>query len=75
MALFVPSEGLPPVPAKLVKKILKGEFVDMAELLRQTIGELLGAAKVEMHDVVAEESTMFRYIRRRGDEQLPRSSP
>ena len=30
---FILSEGLPPVPAKLVSKIWKGEFVDMAELL------------------------------------------
>ena len=31
------GEGLPPVPAKLVAKILKEEFVDMAELLRDNI--------------------------------------
>ena len=30
---FTLGEGLPPVPAKLVAKILKGEFVDMVELL------------------------------------------
>ena len=34
---FVLGEGLPPVPAKLVAKILKGEFIDMAELLRDDI--------------------------------------
>lgn len=34
---FVLGEGLPPVPAKLVAKILKGEFIDMAELLRDNI--------------------------------------
>ena len=34
---FVLSDGLPPVPAKLVKKIVKGEFVDMAELLRDNL--------------------------------------
>ena len=34
---FVVSEGLPPVPGKLVKKILKGDFVDMAELLRDNL--------------------------------------
>ncbi len=27
------SEGMPPVPPKLVKKIQKGDYVDMAELL------------------------------------------
>ncbi len=30
---FILSEALPVVPAKLVKKIVRGEFVDMAELL------------------------------------------
>ena len=34
---FVLSEGLPPVPAKLVAKIQKGDYVDMAELLRDNM--------------------------------------
>ena len=34
---FVFSQGFPPVPAKLVGKILRLEFVDMAELLRDNI--------------------------------------
>jgi hypothetical protein len=34
---FILSEGLPPVPAKLVGRILKGEFIDMAELLRDNL--------------------------------------
>ena len=34
---FVFSQGFPPVPAKLVGKILRFEFVDMAELLRDNI--------------------------------------
>lgn len=34
---FVLSEGLAPVPAKLVAKILRGDFVDMAELLRDNL--------------------------------------
>ena len=34
---FILSEGLPPVPYKLVAKILKGEFIDMAELLRDNL--------------------------------------
>ena len=29
---FILSEGLPPVPAKIVTRILRGEFIDMAEL-------------------------------------------
>lgn len=37
---FILSEGLPPVPAKLVGRILKGEFVDMAELLRDNLEAL-----------------------------------
>ncbi len=32
-APFVLSEGLPAIPAKLVRKIQKGGYVDMAELL------------------------------------------
>ena len=32
--LFVLSEALPVVPSKLVQRILKGEYVDMAELLK-----------------------------------------
>ena len=34
---FILSEGLPPVPRKLVARILRGEFVDMAELLRDNL--------------------------------------
>ena len=34
---FILGESLPPIPAKLVAKIQKGEFVDMAELLRDNI--------------------------------------
>ena len=34
---FLFSDGFPPVPAKLVGKILRLEFVDMAELLRDNI--------------------------------------
>ena len=34
---FVLSEALPVVPGKLVKKILRGEFVDMAELLKDNV--------------------------------------
>ena len=35
--LFLLGEGLPPIPAKLVAKIQKCKFVDMAELLRNNI--------------------------------------
>ena len=34
---FILSEGLPTVPYKLTVRILKGEFVDMAELLRDNL--------------------------------------
>ena len=34
---FVLSETLPVVPAKLVKKITRGEFVDIAQLLKANI--------------------------------------
>ena len=35
--MFILSEGLPPVPAKLVGKICRGEFVDKTEMLRDNI--------------------------------------
>ena len=35
---LVLGEALPVVPARLVRKILKGEFVDMAELLKDNGG-------------------------------------
>ena len=35
--VFILSEGLPPVPAKLVSKIQRGDYVDMAELLRDNM--------------------------------------
>lgn len=35
--VFILSEGLPPVPAKLVTKIQRGDYVDMAELLRDNM--------------------------------------
>ena len=34
---FILSEGLPPVPYKLASKILWGEYIDMAELLRDNL--------------------------------------
>ena len=34
---FILSEGLPPVPAKLVGRILRGDFIDMSELLRDNL--------------------------------------
>ena len=37
VTLFTFGEGLPPVPAKLVVKILNEDFVDMAKLLRNNI--------------------------------------
>ena len=37
MSSFVLSEALPVVLVKLVKRIVKGEFVDMAELLKDNM--------------------------------------
>ena len=34
---FVLREGIPPVPAKVVARIWKGEYVDMADLLRDNL--------------------------------------
>ena len=46
---FLLSEGLPPVPAKLVAKIRKGDFVDMADLLRDNIEASRRQADSEQH--------------------------
>ena len=51
------SEGLPPVPVKLVGKICKGEFVDMAEMLRDNI-------EAERHRGSASESSKVSAHRR-----------
>ena len=37
---FIMSEGLAPVPVKLVANILRGEFIDLAELLRDNVEAL-----------------------------------
>ena len=34
---FILSEALPVVPAKLVRRILRGEYIDMAELLKDNM--------------------------------------
>ena len=34
---FVLGESLPVVPEKLVKKILKGDFIDMADILKDNL--------------------------------------
>ena len=34
---YILGEGLPPIPAKLVAKIQRGDYVDMAELLRDNM--------------------------------------
>ena len=34
---FVLSEGLHPVPHKLAARIIRGEYIDMAELLRDNL--------------------------------------
>ena len=36
-APFTLGKGLPPVPGKLVQKIQRGDYVDMAELLRDNM--------------------------------------
>ena len=50
---FILSEGLAPVPVRLVSKILKGDFVDMAELLRDNLeaqrrGNLQEASAIDL---------------------------
>ena len=47
---FILGEALPVVPAKLVKHILRGEYIDMTELLKDNI-------EVERRLVLTEESS------------------
>ncbi len=42
--------GLPPVPKKLVKRILAGEFIDMSELLPDRLGAVGGQPLEDEHD-------------------------
>ena len=44
--VFVHGLGIPPVPGRLVEKILDGQFVDMAELLPDNIELLCREATV-----------------------------
>ncbi len=44
---FILGEALPVVPAKLVKRILKGDYVDMAELLKDNMEVERRRAQVE----------------------------
>ena len=37
---FVPGAGLPAIPATLVSRITRGEFIDLGELLPEYIGEM-----------------------------------
>ena len=48
---FTLGEGLSPVPSKLVIKILKGDFVDMTELLRDNIEAERRYARTQSFDI------------------------
>ena len=50
---FILSEGLPPVPYKLTARILKGEFVDMAELLHDNLEAQRRAASMDQSPPVS----------------------
>ena len=58
---FILSEGLAPVPAKLVAKILRGEFVDMAELLRDNLEAL---RRGSLQDPMTGDATPAKRLRR-----------
>ena len=60
---FVLSDGLAPVPAKLVARILRGEFVDMAELLHDNL-------EAQRRGVIQESSTISGDIKR-GRREIP----
>ena len=54
---FVLSDGLAPVPAKLVTRILRGDFVDMAKLLRDNL-------EAQQRGIIQESSTISGDIKR-----------
>ena len=54
---FILSESLPVVPAKLVKRILKGVFVDMVELLKDNM-------EVERRRALAEGESRQGHLQR-----------
>ena len=54
---FVLSDGLAPVPAKLVARILRGDFVDMAELLRDNL-------EAQRQGVIQESSAILSDLKR-----------
>ena len=60
---FVLSDSLAPVPAKLVAKILRGESVDIAELLRDNL-------EAQRRGVIQESSTISGDINR-GRREIP----
>ena len=60
---FLLSEGLPPVPAKLVGRILKGNFVDMAELLCDNLEAQRRGALHETGSTSASSPTSSRHRR------------
>ena len=54
---FILSEGLPPVPHKLVLRILRGEYVDMAELLRDNQEAQRRSSSQQMSSLSSEPSS------------------
>ena len=54
---FVLSDGLAPVPAKLVGRILRGDFVDMAELFRDNL-------EAQRRGVIQESSAISSDLKR-----------
>ena len=60
---FVLSDGLAPVPAKLVERILRGDFVDMAELLRDNL-------EAQRRGVIQESSAISSDLKR-GRREVP----
>ncbi len=49
---FILSEALPVIPAKLVRRILRPEYIDLAELLKDNI-------EAERRKLAAEAGTHF----------------
>ncbi len=65
---FFLGDGMPPVPTKLVGKILKGEFVDVTELLREaersrnTSGQALAASTAQLMPCRREVSDLLSWV-------------
>lgn len=62
---FIMSESLPVAPTKLVKRIVRGEFVDMAKLLKHNM------EADRMHSLAEGETSKAHIMQRANRREIP----